>query len=33
MTQCGLHGAADSGSRLINFSRIVADIGDGQDLE
>lgn len=33
MTQCGLHGAADPGSRLINFSRILADIGDGQDLE
>lgn len=33
MTQCGLHGSADSGTELINFSEILADIGDGQDIE
>lgn len=33
MTQCGLHGSAAAGTKLINFSKILADIGDGQDLE
>lgn len=33
MTQCGLHGSANEGTELINFDRILCDIGDGQDLE
>lgn len=33
MTQCGLHGSAKEGTELINFDKILCDIGDGQDLE
>ncbi len=33
MTQCGLHGSANDGTVLINFEKILVDIGDGQDLE
>lgn len=33
MTQSGLHGSVDSGTELINFTKILVDIGDGQDIE